>query len=155
MEKSNAQSELRPKFWEKPLTELNQKEWEKLCDGCGRCCLKKFSDFESEEVVYTRIICRYFVEGSSSCACYSERTELVPDCLDVRLMDLKTTSWMPDTCAYRLRFENKPLFDWHPLIAGSRNKMTAAGIGVSGRIISEEHVHPDGFEEHAIRWVTA
>jgi uncharacterized cysteine cluster protein YcgN (CxxCxxCC family) len=26
--------------------------------------------------------------------------------------------WMPSTCAYRLRAEGKPLFDWHYLISG-------------------------------------
>ena len=33
-------SGLREKFWEKvPLKNLAPKEWEALCDGCGRCCL--------------------------------------------------------------------------------------------------------------------
>ena len=32
---------LREKFWELPLNELTDLEWEALCDGCGRCCLKE------------------------------------------------------------------------------------------------------------------
>ena len=144
---------LRPKFWELPLDDLNTAEWESLCDGCGRCCLKKFADEDSAEVVYTRVVCRYFDEQSSRCGCYEDRSTLVPDCLDVRKMDLEKSNWMPDSCAYRLRFEGKELFDWHPLIAGSREKMAAAGILLEGRVISEEHVHPEGFDEHIIRWV--
>lgn len=144
---------LRPKFWELPLDDLNAAEWESLCDGCGRCCLKKFADEDSAEVVYTRVVCRYFDEQSSRCGCYEDRSTLVPDCLDVRKMDLEKSDWMPDSCAYRLRFEGKELFDWHPLIAGSREKMAAARILLEGRVISEEHVHPDGFDEHIIRWV--
>ena len=65
----------------------------------------------------------------------------------------RQSNWMPDSCAYRLRFEGKELFEWHPLIAGSREKMAAAGILLEGRVISEEHVHPEGFDEHIIRWV--
>ena len=49
---------LRPKFWELPLTELSPEEWEGLCDGCGRVCLKNFADEETNEVSYTRIVCR-------------------------------------------------------------------------------------------------
>ena len=144
---------LREKFWELPLDELNAEEWEKLCDGCGRCCLKKFSDEDSDKVVYTRIVCRYFDEQTNLCGCYQSRTELVPECLDVRGMNLKTSTWMPDSCAFRLRCNGQPLFDWHPLLAGSQEKMAAAGILLEGRVISEEYVHPDGFEDHVIRWV--
>lgn len=148
-------TELRAKFWELPLEELNPKEWEGLCDGCGRCCLKKLADEDSDEISYTRIVCRLFDEKTSLCGSYEARTELVPDCLNVREMNLETSTWMPDSCAYRLRFNGEKLFDWHPLLAGSREKMAAAGILLEGRVISEEYVHPDGFEEHLIRWVKA
>ncbi len=155
MSVADSQGLLRERFWEKPLSELNAEEWEKLCDGCGRCCLKKFSDTDSNAIIYTRVVCRYFEQENSSCGCYRERAELVSDCLNVKNMDLESASWMPDTCAYRLRFENKPLFDWHPLLAGSRDAMLVAGLAISGRVISEEYVHPEGFEEHVIRWVSA
>mgnify|MGYP006158932397 FL=1 len=150
-----ANAGLRERFWELPLEELNTDEWEGLCDGCGRCCLKKFADEDNDDVSYTRIVCRYFDEQTSLCGCYEARTELVPECLDVREMNLKASTWMPDTCAYRLRSNGQQLFDWHPLLAGSREKMAAAGILLEGRVISEEHVHPDGFEDHVIRWVKA
>jgi len=150
-----ANTGLRNKFWELPLDELSSEEWEKLCDGCGRCCLKKFADEDSNEISYTRVVCRYFDEQTSLCGNYAARTELVADCLDVREMNLQVSTWMPDSCAYRLRFNGEELFDWHPLLAGSREKMATAGILLKGRVISEEYVHPDGFEEHLIRWVKA
>ncbi len=147
------QSPVREKFWEYPLDTLNKQEWELLCDGCGRCCLKKLQDEDTDELLWTRVICRYFQEKDSRCGCYEERTRLVPDCLDVASMDIAAAQWMPSTCAYRLRFEGKPLFDWHPLLAGSRTAMVEAGITVAGRVLSEEHVHPSGYEEHVVRWV--
>jgi uncharacterized cysteine cluster protein YcgN (CxxCxxCC family) len=143
-------------FWEKPLNDLSNHEWELLCDGCGRCCLKKLEDDDSGEIHYTRVICKHFVEKQPQhCSCYAERTILVPQCLDIKKNDIASLSWMPDTCAYRLRHEGKPLFSWHPLISGSRSSMLDAGISVEGKTVSEEYVHPDGYEEHIIRWVGA
>ena len=31
--------------------------------------------------------------------------------------------------------------------------MEAAGISIAEKVISEDHVHPEGYEEHVIRWV--
>lgn len=142
-------------FWEKPLAELTTREWEALCDGCGRCCLKKLADRDTGEVAFTRVVCRFFKRSTGRCSCYSKRTERVPDCLNVKHMDIGLSNWMPETCAYRLRFEGKPLYDWHPLLAGSRDAMDAAGISLGERVISEEFVHSEGYEEHIIRWVKA
>jgi uncharacterized cysteine cluster protein YcgN (CxxCxxCC family) len=148
------QGTLREKFWELPLQDLNDKEWEALCDGCARCCLKKIEDEDDGEIYWTRIVCRYLDQDSGGCSCYSRRSELVPDCLNVRTMDIMAQlRWMPASCAYRLRAEGKPLYDWHPLLSGSRAAMEAAGIAVGQQALSEEHVHPDGWEEHIIRWV--
>jgi uncharacterized cysteine cluster protein YcgN (CxxCxxCC family) len=141
-------------FWERPLETLSGEEWERLCDGCGRCCLKKLSDEDTGEIAYTRVVCRFFDQRSSRCTCYDSRCEKVPDCLQVREHDIAELTWMPDTCAYKLRSENKPLYEWHPLIAGSREPMETLGISIAGRVLSEEFVHEDGLAEHVIRWVT-
>lgn len=146
----------RNKFWELPLAQLDEQEWELLCDGCGRCCLKKLEDPDTAELAWTRVICRYYDEQEARCSCYQDRTRLVPECLDVRQMELRENlRWMPATCAYRLRAEGKALHDWHPLLSGSRDAMEEAGISVAGRVLSEEHVHPEGLDEHLIRWVTS
>jgi uncharacterized protein len=143
------------RFWEKPLQELNRQEWEALCDGCARCCLKKLSDEESEEIHYTRVVCRYLDQGKCSCTAYKKRQQLVPDCLVLDRENLAALHWIPDTCAYKLREQDKPLPEWHPLLTGSRQAMQEAGINVTGKVISEEYVHEDGLDEHIIRWVTA
>lgn len=144
---------LRENFWELPLEQLNEVEWEMLCDGCGRCCLKKIEDEDSGKIHWTRIVCQYLDTAACRCSSYSQRTTLVPSCLNVRDMYRKNVTWMPDTCAYRLRAESKPLFAWHPLLTGSSEAMINADISVQGRTLSEEFVHPDGYDEHIIRWV--
>lgn len=144
---------LRARFWELPLSDLNKEEWEALCDHCGRCCLKKLQDEDSGDIVWTRVICRYYKLDAGGCGCYSKRSDKVPDCLQVATMSTEDADWMPDTCAYRLRMEGKPLYAWHPLIAGSSDAMEAAGITVKDKALSEDHVHPLGYHEHVIRWV--
>jgi uncharacterized protein len=149
---------VREKFWELPLGELNRREWELLCDGCARCCLKKLQEDSETDVParlhYTRVVCRHLEQKKCQCTAYDTRTTLVPDCL-VLDMDVlqQALSWIPDTCAYKLRYQNLSLPDWHPLLTGSRDAMNDAGIPVTGRVISEEYVHEDGLEEHVIRWV--
>ena len=81
-----ASYKLREKFWELPLDKLNGLEWESLCDGCGRCCLKKFVDEKSEELFWTRVVCRNFNNESGRCQCYEKRSEVVPDCINVKEM---------------------------------------------------------------------
>ncbi len=141
------------RFWEKPLSKLNDSEWERLCDGCGRCCLKKLQDEDSGETHYTRVVCRYFKSETNRCSCYENRTRLVPDCVKVKQVSASAFARMPATCAYRLRFEDRPLYNWHPLITGSRQAMESAEIPIGGRTLSEEFVHREGYQEHIIRWV--
>lgn len=141
-------------FWkQKTLVAMNREEWESLCDGCGKCCLHKLEDTDTGELAYTRVICRYFDEASCHCQVYEQRKKLVPECVVLRPDNLKDLPWMPASCAYRLLYEGKDLPDWHPLVAGNRDLMEESGNTVAGKVISEEFIHEDGYDEHIVRWV--
>ncbi len=142
-----------PPFWEtKTLAEMTRTEWESLCDGCGRCCLNKFEDEATGVIDYTDVAC--FMLDCKTCACknYSERAELVPDCITLTLDNLEEMSYMPATCAYKRLYEQKPLFKWHPLISGDPNSAKEAGISVAGRVVSEEGMSDEEMEERIVRW---
>ena len=147
-------ADTRDKFWQhKSLNELTRAEWESLCDGCAKCCLHKLEDEETEEVFYTKVVCRYMNAANCQCTVYEKRNELVPNCVKLQPEDVAVFHWLPSTCAYRLIAEGKPLEWWHPLVSGSKNTVHEAGVSIKGRSLSEEFVHPDGWEEHIITWV--
>ena len=137
----------------KPLQELDNAEWEALCDGCARCCLHKLEDADSAEVVYTAVRCRHLDEQSCRCSDYPRRSIMVENCIDLRDVDPASLDWLPPTCAYRLRAHGQPLPWWHYLVSGDRDSVHRAGISIRGRSISDEFVHPDGFDEHIVHWV--
>jgi len=76
---------------------------------------------------------------------------LVPDCLQLRPETVGHLRWLPNTCAYRLLAEGKPLFDWHPLLSGTPDTVHQAGISVRNKAISAVHVHPYDVEAYLIK----
>lgn len=127
-------------FWEKPLAELSPSEWEQLCDGCARCCLINLEDEDSGEVVTTSVACRYLEQKSCGCRVYNERTDLVPECLQVTPENVSELDWMPLSCSYRLRAEGRPLTNWHPLMSGNRETIHDAGISIRHLAILENEL---------------
>ncbi len=94
-----------PNFWQhKNLLEMNDAEWEALCDGCGKCCYRKYID------------------------------ELEEDCTKLTKDNLPEFGWLPTTCAYRLLYEGKPLPSWHPLISGDPESVKRAGVLIQNGI---------------------
>lgn len=145
-------SGLRDRFWEhKPLKKLTQPEWEALCDGCGKCCLNKLEDEDTGEVALTRVACRLLDDQSCACAHYENRHQFVPDCIVLKPDNLDSHAyWMPATCAYRLLWEGKQLFHWHPLISGDPGTVHAAGVSVRGLTVSEFDTPEEDWEDFII-----
>lgn len=145
-------SGLRPRFWETTrLDRMTQKEWEALCDGCGKCCLNKLEDDETGEVELTRVACRLFDDTTCRCAQYPIRQQFVPECISLKPHTIERHAyWLPETCAYKLLYEGKPLYDWHPLISGDPKSVHDAGVSMQHRTIPEFDVSEDDWEEYII-----
>jgi len=143
---------LTPRFWErKKLTDLSPNEWEALCDGCGKCCLNKLEDEETAEVALTRVACRLFDDTTCRCAQYPIRHQFVPECIVMKPSNISEHAyWLPQTCAYRLIWEGKPLYDWHPLISGDPETVHAAGVSMLHRTVAEFEIDEDDWEDHII-----
>lgn len=139
-------------FWEdKPLAELNETEWESLCDRCGRCCAHKLIDDETEALHFTRVACTLLDVGSCQCKNYPQRHQTVPDCITITpamLADEAQRHWLPKTCAYKLLAEGQPLPQWHPLRTGRQESVAEAGISVAGRLISEDEIDEYDWESY-------
>lgn len=125
-------------FWEtKRLAQMTVREWESLCDGCGLCCLVRFEDEETGEVIPTRVHCRLFDAELCRCQDYANRKTHVPDCIKLTPHNIDALEWMPKSCAYRRLHEGRPLPSWHPLITGDPESVHKAGVSVRGQTVSE------------------
>ena len=130
-------SKARP-FWRtKTLDEMSPSEWERLCDGCGRCCLVKLEDDDTSEIYLTRLACGLLDLKSCRCSDYENRQKKMPDCISITPEKVRTLGWLPPTCGYRLVEEGKDLHWWHPLISGTPETVHQAGISVRGKVRSE------------------
>jgi hypothetical protein len=138
-------------FWKtKTLAQMTDAEWESLCDGCGRCCLHKLEDEETGEVVETNVACRLLDHATARCTDYKHRKAFVPDCLYLTPKLVRQVTWLPETCAYRRRAEERELPSWHYLLTGSREAMVRAGACVAGRMVAEDDAGP--IEHHIVEW---
>ena len=105
-------------FWKnKSLDKMTANEWESLCDGCGRCCLVKLQDDETEEVYLTNIACQLLDIENCRCSDYEKRFKKVPICMDLRKDLADMVNYLPESCAYRLLYNGQPLANWHPLLS--------------------------------------
>jgi uncharacterized cysteine cluster protein YcgN (CxxCxxCC family) len=128
-------------FWTvKTLEEMDEAEWESLCDGCGKCCLIRLEDEDTGDIHVTDVACKLLDGRTCRCTNYPERKRLVPDCVKLSPHEARTLSWLPRTCAYRLVAEGRPLFDWHPLVCGDPDGPAKAGMSVAGRTVPETRV---------------
>jgi uncharacterized cysteine cluster protein YcgN (CxxCxxCC family) len=140
-------------FWKTiPLDQLKKKQWESLCDGCGKCCVLKLEDADTGDVHYTDVSCKLLNCQTAKCTKYNERKKHVPDCILLTPNNLSILNWMPKSCAYRLVHENKDLPNWHPLVTGKPDSTRLAGRSVADRVVSETSVLEDDLPSHIKNW---
>ncbi len=126
-------------FWQtKTLEQMTAQEWESLCDGCGLCCLIRFEDEVTGEVIPTRVACKLLDQHLCRCKDYVNRKAHVPDCIKLTPWNIEALAWMPPSCAYRRLHEGRGLPDWHPLITGDPDSVHQAGVSIRDQTISEE-----------------
>ena len=136
-------------FWrEKTLAEMTAEEWESLCDGCGQCCLKKFIDDDTDEILSTQVACELLDGHTCRCCDYNNRHSKVPECVVLTPEIILTIAWIPESCAYRVLAEGRELAWWHPLVSGNPETVHLAGKSVRDRTIPAGHVHPDDLQEY-------
>lgn len=141
------------KFWQnKSLDQLNRQQWESLCDHCGKCCLHRLEDEDTQEIYFTNVVCSLLDVKHCHCTDYENRSTRVPNCVTMTIKDLDDPYWLPSTCAYRLLAEHKPLPDWHPLISGTQSTVSSSGNSIEGRVINENDA--DELEYHLIDWIS-
>jgi uncharacterized cysteine cluster protein YcgN (CxxCxxCC family) len=138
-------------FWQtKTLDEMTPEEWESLCDGCGRCCLHKLRDEETQALSFTNVACRLLDTATCRCSDYANRFAHVPDCIQLTPAILREVDWLPPSCAYRRIEEGRGLPPWHPLRSGTAETVVTSGASARGRIISERDAGM--LEDHVTEW---
>lgn len=125
-------------------------EWESLCDGCGKCCLNKLIDDETDELYYTNAACKLLDREVCACIHYEKRFTFVPQCTEITPENVASLTWLPDSCAYRRLYQQRDLPSWHPLITGNKEAMHLAGMSIKGKAICESSVKE--IEDHIVLW---
>lgn len=135
-------------FWKhKTLKEFTFEEWEAVCDGCGKCCFKKFivGHFKNKKLCFTRIACDSLDLETMRCSCYDQRFEKQKECTRLDVKRIREFKWLPESCSYRYLQEHGTLPDFHPLLnEGSTEKVP--------RI--ENPVHLENAEENFLDYLT-
>ncbi len=116
---------------------MSRTEWEAVCDGCGLCCLVKLIEEDTNELLYTRLVCHLNDEKSCRCSDYENRLQSVPDCVQFTPDTIGDIDWLPESCGYKRLAAGKKLSSWHPLISGNANSVHKAGISILGWSVCE------------------
>ncbi len=136
-------------FWQsKTLDQMTEAEWESLCDGCGKCCLHKLMDEDTDEIYYTNVACSWLNSDTCSCKDYPNRFSSGEECLKLTRDKIEEFNWLPDTCAYRLLGNGQTLQQSKNNNTRSQYAMLAPDESVRGKIVYEVDVID--WEDHIV-----
>ncbi|HRO04316.1 MAG TPA: YcgN family cysteine cluster protein [Terricaulis sp.] len=142
-----------PRFWEtKTLAQMNEAEWEALCDNCGKCCVISIEDIDTGQLHLTDVSCKLFDGVKGHCSDYANRKARVPDCVKLTPKNVPKLDWLPLTCAYRLVSEKQPLHWWHPLVSGDPESVHIAQASARGRTRPEGRLQMSGLIRRITAW---
>lgn len=140
-------------FWrKKTLTEMSEREWESLCDNCGKCCVISLEDADTGELHLTDVSCKLFDTQACQCSNYANRKQYVHDCVKLTPKNVPKLDWLPRTCGYRLVSESKDLFWWHPLVSGDPETVHLANASVRGKTRREGRLKTAGLMKRITKW---
>ena len=121
---------------------------------CGATCLSTFDKMLPGATCPSSVSpgkshCDSGVMGVwGNCKSYDKRQSVVKDCVKLNSVNIvENAKWMPVTCAYRLIYEGKPLFDWHPLVSGDYKTVHQTGNSVKNSTFPEKHIPVSKWEE--------
>ncbi len=141
-------------WWEAvSLADMNDTQWESLCDGCAKCCLVKLEDYDSADIYHTNVTCQLLDTESCRCSDYTGRHKVVDDCIKLDRNNINTLAWLPKSCSYRLLAAGHPLPEWHHLRSGDREMIHRYGASLRGKVVSELEVRDEDIEDHIIKWI--
>lgn len=129
--------QLEQEFWKhKELKDFTDEEWEAVCDGCGKCCYRKYisGNGRKARLYYTKVACDFLNLRTNRCTAYESRFTVCTDCEKLSRENLASCTWLPDSCAYRMLAEGKELAPWHPLVSGRRDSVQRSGNCIQGGI---------------------
>ena len=150
---SKAQLKVEKPFWRvKKMKDMNKREWESLCDNCGKCCCIRLEDEETGNIFITDVACKLFDAEACKCTSYASRSEKVTDCVTLTKDNIDKLHWMPKTCAYRLISEGKELPYYHHLVSGSSSTIHDEGMSVKNAVVSEIVVSEDEQIKRIVIW---
>ncbi len=113
-------------FWKtKTLEEMSAAEWNHSATAAANAALSKLEDEDQRNLFHQRRLA-----GCSTRKPAAARTMRTAgagfDCVRLTPENVRTITWLPSTCAYRLVAEGRDLYSWHPLISGDKNSVRKA-----------------------------
>jgi len=129
---------------------LTRAGWDRLCDGCGRCCVHKIDDAATGLTCYTNVACRLLDLETGRCLHYRTRHRRVPECVDLYACRGESLDWLPSSCTYRLLAAGFELPAWHPLRTGDPESTLRSGMSIVGHVVPESEAGP--LEENIVAW---